>query len=352
MSNVTSVVTSVVGSVAGASISPVTLSEEWPRLGRLLLLVTLAVLGCVGNVFLISAIIIEDFLKKLGNSLIVNIALADLLVTGVIMPVSAVVLLAGAGNSLTICKVQWYLAELCFLINIFSIALIACENFMRLRREGRDEVKTLSPRRATVLLLVLWVAAGGAAFAVDSLFDYCTRSLAAEPLYRALAAVALVLAPALAALFFFIKTICRVRASYRKPNFKPPVTFKWDYSLMKTNLYSFVLFVIFWLPFGIVLIVGSYRDVPDRIFYNLAWVALGKSCVNNFLYCILNRHFRHAYVALFHYCCCKTSVSFGRRGRGECSRPSGDVRVHIIPGYNMYSYTSPQRSSARDSYEL
>lgn len=46
---------------------------------------------------------------------------------------------------------------------------------------------------------------------------------------------------------------------------------------------------------------------------------------------------------LFHYCCCKTTVSFSRRQRGDgACRPSGDVRVHIIPGYNMY--TSPQRA--------
>lgn len=49
-------------------VSPVTLSEEWPRLARLLLLTILSVIGSVGNVFLISSVMIEDNLKKAGAS--------------------------------------------------------------------------------------------------------------------------------------------------------------------------------------------------------------------------------------------------------------------------------------------
>ena len=48
-------------------VSPVTLSTEWPRLARLLMLSSLAVLGSVGNVFMISSVMIEDHLKKAGK---------------------------------------------------------------------------------------------------------------------------------------------------------------------------------------------------------------------------------------------------------------------------------------------
>lgn len=102
---------------------------------------------------------------------------------------------------------------------------------------------------------------------------------------------------------------------------------------------------IFWTPFGMVLEVKSINTVSPRVLYHLAWFALSKSCLNNFLYCLTNRHFRNAYINLFHYCCCKTTVAVSRRPRAvDTSRPTGDVRVHIIPGYNMYSYTSPQRA--------
>lgn len=98
------------------------------------------------------------------------------------------------------------------------------------------------------------------------------------------------------------------------------------------------------MPFGLVLVVKSIEKVEPKVLYPLAWVALSRTCLNNLLYCMTNRHFRGAYVNLFHYCCCKTTVSLSRRPRPEATRPTGDVRVHIIPGYNMYSYTSPQRA--------
>lgn len=48
-------------------ISPVTLNDHWSRLGRLILLAALASIGSIGNVFMISAVMIEDFLRKRGN---------------------------------------------------------------------------------------------------------------------------------------------------------------------------------------------------------------------------------------------------------------------------------------------
>lgn len=48
-------------------VSPVTLSEDWSRVARLLLLASLAVVGSVGNVFMISAVMVEDHLRKIGQ---------------------------------------------------------------------------------------------------------------------------------------------------------------------------------------------------------------------------------------------------------------------------------------------
>lgn len=48
------------------TVSPVTLSADWSRVARLLLLASLSAVGSVGNVFMISAIMIEDYLRKRG----------------------------------------------------------------------------------------------------------------------------------------------------------------------------------------------------------------------------------------------------------------------------------------------
>lgn len=48
-------------------VSPVTLSSAWSRVARLLLLASLAVGGSVGNIFMISAVVVEDQLNKRGT---------------------------------------------------------------------------------------------------------------------------------------------------------------------------------------------------------------------------------------------------------------------------------------------
>lgn len=55
-------------SIMTTPVSPVTLQQvsDWSRVARLLLVVGLAVIGSVGNVYMISAIMIEDHLKKRG----------------------------------------------------------------------------------------------------------------------------------------------------------------------------------------------------------------------------------------------------------------------------------------------
>lgn len=58
--------TSSIFTVDGDNVSPVTLSSAWSRVARLLLVVSLAVIGSVGNVYMISAVMIEDHLKKRG----------------------------------------------------------------------------------------------------------------------------------------------------------------------------------------------------------------------------------------------------------------------------------------------
>lgn len=48
-------------------VRPVTLSSQWSRMARLLLISSLSVVGSIGNVFMVSSVMIEDHLKKAGN---------------------------------------------------------------------------------------------------------------------------------------------------------------------------------------------------------------------------------------------------------------------------------------------
>lgn len=49
------------------AVSPVTLSMEWSRVARLLIMIGLSVVGSIGNVYMISSVMIEDHLNKRGE---------------------------------------------------------------------------------------------------------------------------------------------------------------------------------------------------------------------------------------------------------------------------------------------
>ncbi|XP_036138866.1 histamine H2 receptor isoform X1 [Monomorium pharaonis] len=338
-------------------VSPVTLSSAWSRVARLLLLASLAVGGSVGNVFMISAVVVEDQLNKRGNAFLVNVALADLLVTGLVIPVSVIVILAGYAESLGACRFEWTLEALCFLVTVLTLATIAAENYARLCLPA-ERYACLTAGRVTAIIIIVWLIAVTVVALQSSLDigpDFCRRKLSGIAMQQAIGASVLVGLPALTTIILYVKLVICVRRATRG-SYKPPAAFSWDYELTKTNMGSCVMFVVFWLPFGLAVCVNSFIPVSTRVLYNLAWFALSKSCFNNLLYCVADRHFRSAYVKLFHYCCCKTTVSFSRRPRGSEGRNSSDVRlrVHIIHSYASPSSCRPAvaRPNGRDVYEL
>lgn len=147
------------------------------------------------------------------------------------------------------------------------------------------------------------------------------------------ALVTLILIPLLITFFVHIRIIIDAKKFMSQPSFKPSMSYKADFSLVRSNFYSFLTFVIFWLPFGIIFALSystSPRHITDKAFYLTAWIGLSKSCFHNLIYCMTNRHFRNAYFKLFNYCCCKATVSTTRRRNIDVTR--SDVRVHIIPG--------------------
>lgn len=142
-----------------------------------------------------------------------NVALADLLVSGLVVPASAVVILAGMRDSLAVCRFQWFLAVLCFLVTVLSLAAVAAENYFRLCFSPNTYDK-LTRDKITVILLVFWsicACVSGVQFASDLSFDYCTRKYPGLIEYQATICVLLVIVPMSIALCCYIIAGYQVR---------------------------------------------------------------------------------------------------------------------------------------------
>lgn len=98
----------------------------WNKVVELVVLALVSTLGTMGNIFVISSIIVIPLLKTKGNAFVVSLAIADLLVTSLIIPASCVAILAGSHKGQSsreyYCNFQWQVRQNLFLsiINPFS----------------------------------------------------------------------------------------------------------------------------------------------------------------------------------------------------------------------------------------
>ncbi|KAK8386836.1 hypothetical protein O3P69_017934 [Scylla paramamosain] len=329
--------------------------QHWNRLGMLLMVSTMAALGTLGNIFAIAAVMTEDHLKKKGNVLVVNVMLAGLVVSAGVLPAWVVALLAGWSRPTPVCSASWILTTLAAHASLLTLPSLAWENSARVggRSVGVLVLSTMvgvSWAGAIAITVSQWVT--------DLAPRHCGRASVTSPrapshtAFTSVVGVTLVALPLLVALVIHAHTLLTGRGGPRRPlppTVKPPQALTRDLALTGTNLVVTAVAGGCWVG-------GLAGDwwVDDPLRTGVAWLPIVAATCSSFLY-VAHKPFREAYVQLFHYCCCKTSVSLSRRGRsGEAAaaaaaamaaaaRPPSDVRVHIIQGYNMYT-----TASARD----
>ncbi|XP_064122456.1 uncharacterized protein LOC135226676 [Macrobrachium nipponense] len=336
--------------------------QHWNRLGMLLLVSTLAALGTLGNIFAIAAVMTEEHLKKKGNVLIVNMMLAGLVVSAGVLPTWVVALLAGWASPTPVCCASWLLTTLAAHCSLLTLPALAWEN------SARVAGKSMGVVLLTAMVGASWVVAG--ALTISQWLSgigpkHCNHKhpllqqqqppqfpppTAVHTAFTSAVGVVLVAAPLVVALSVHAHTLLAGRSGGpRRPlpaTMKPPQALTRDLALTGTNLVVTAIVGGCWAA-GV---AGDWW--ASLTFRNgVAWLPVAAATSSGFLYAA-HKPFREAYVQLFHYCCCKTSVSLSRRGRsGEAAaaaaaavaaaaRPASDVRVHIIPGYNMYTTAS------------
>ncbi|XP_037068568.1 uncharacterized protein LOC119089865 [Pollicipes pollicipes] len=129
--------------------------ENLTKLGHLVGLCGVATVGSMGNIYTISSCIVGDRLRKKGNIFIVNLSLAMLLVTLLVLPSIAIHMLAGADVSEQARRLHELVTQLCGCVSLFTLWAVALENYIRVchRRAYR---RLLSQTTVTVGLVLAW----------------------------------------------------------------------------------------------------------------------------------------------------------------------------------------------------
>ncbi|XP_073951805.1 neuropeptide FF receptor 2-like [Choristoneura fumiferana] len=122
------------------------------------LYVPVILLSLAANVLLIFVAVKCNYTKNVTNIFLVNLSTADLLVTGVCMPIQlskAITLVWFYGE--TVCKIVNYMQGVAVAASVFTIAAMSVDRWLSISPEPR--LRPPSRRQAVLLLLLLWCAA-------------------------------------------------------------------------------------------------------------------------------------------------------------------------------------------------
>lgn len=125
-----------------------------------------------------------------------------------------------------------------------------------------------------------------------------------------------------------------------------------DDQLLRSNIIVFAFNITLWLPFVLIWLGDQHgRNMSQEVKDLVWWITTINCCSCAYLYALTNKDFREAFNKLFYYFCCKSHVTFARKTpifRRQLDMDSrGNLRVHIIPGLNLYSN---KLSKGGDSY--
>ncbi|XP_064466362.1 5-hydroxytryptamine receptor 4-like [Ornithodoros turicata] len=297
----------------------------------ILLYGTFSLVGTMLNIFQISALMIQENLRRRGNVLLANQALANLLVTSVGFPVTIVAILANTQQETFVCHWQWYSTLLGFYASVFNFLFIAAENYVRTCRQDSNMYSSVCGTKLVVFLVsVIWAIAIAwllVVMLVTGGMDVCLWDMRESKMLIALSV------PFVLTAVVFVKAMHEQRDYTYNLELRNCLATREEIlqrSLLRTNAMAYLLFLLLWLPFLLTVIISPpERNATSRssALESIIFVAQCFSSVCGFVYAFSHDAFRQGFLYLLHYFCCKSHPEFSKVPVGDM-RERSSVRVH------------------------
>ncbi|XP_026199173.1 adrenoceptor alpha 1Aa [Anabas testudineus] len=308
-----------------------------------LILGVFIVFGVVGNILVILSVVCHRHLRTVTHYFIVNLAVADLLLSSTVLPFSAIFeILDRWVFGRVFCNVWAAVDVLCCTASIMSLCVISVDRYIGVSYPLRYPA-IMTKRRALFAVMLLWVLS--IIISVGPLFgwkepapeDETICKITEEPGYAIFSAVGSFYLP----LAIILAMYCRVYVvAYRETQglreghktdksdseqvilriHRGNTTITEDEALRSRTHFALRLlkfsrekkaaktlgivvgcFVLCWLPFFLVLPIGSifpaYRP-SDTVFKITFWLGYFNSCINPIIYPCSNQEFKKAFQSL------------------------------------------------------
>ncbi|CAK8692619.1 melatonin receptor type 1A-like [Clavelina lepadiformis] len=201
-------------------------------------LIIVILIGIVGNVFVIGATLVERQLRNMGVTFIINLAVADLIITAWYLPVVLANVIAGYRNVFAhaqwLCHATGFLSAWCCQVSMLTLMFIGFNRYFKATR-GELHSKWFRRRLITFFVIFIWVecflvalpliigwfgmgeSTTPAMIRFDPQMVACMWNDHVAPGYNIFLVVIAIFIPILATVFFYISILLHIRRSRATP---------------------------------------------------------------------------------------------------------------------------------------
>uniref|UniRef100_A0A8C4Q7J5 5-hydroxytryptamine (serotonin) receptor 1A a n=1 Tax=Eptatretus burgeri TaxID=7764 RepID=A0A8C4Q7J5_EPTBU len=212
-----------------------------------------------GNAFVVAAVTLERSLHNVANYLIGSLAVADLLVSVLVLPIASLYQVLGRWTlGQVVCDIFIALDVLCCTSSILHLCAIALDRYWAITN-AVDYLSKRTPRRAALMISLTWLV--GFSISIPPMLGWAARFRIQHTL------------------------CCNALARERKA--------------VKTLGIIMGTFIFCWLPFFLVALTtpfcGQSCHVPPGLEAVINWLGYSNSLLNPIIYAYFNRDFRAAF---------------------------------------------------------
>lgn len=270
-------------------------------------LILIIIMALVGNLFVLYAFKIFHKLRTVTNFFIVSLAIADILVALVSMPVWAAYLIEGpsAIKYLWLKQFWSFMDILCGVASIIHLCFISLERCICISTPFKHRV-IVTTGKVQISIACIWIFSCSVASLKIILWWY------PPPMYELMVTISCFVIPLIIMTICYVRIFQNARHQIKKMIFTvegKPKRFLLSRELKAAKTVGVVIgaFVICWCPFFVLNLVYGLckkcRPLPDESILVGKWMHYVNSVLNPIIYTCMNKDFRSAFKKLFLYIC-------------------------------------------------
>ncbi|KAL4217062.1 hypothetical protein ACF0H5_023518 [Mactra antiquata] len=273
------------------------------------------VLGNIGNVMVIGAVVsYRPLLRNKGSMFVINLAIADLCITGIISPMNMVGVTHGPRyfvNRALLCHTLGSICTVSCIVSMLSIAAVAVNRFVqickyfvyhRIYTHKKTVLYCMSLWILAVLLdLPNWVGWGGHTFGLKEMG--CTFDRTANHSYTIFLATTSIALPMVIVLLCYsilVYYVRKCRIEVRQIGSMSKKRLHDEIQFAITLFVAFVTFVTSWSPYMSGLLFDFEDRWPKELYVFGTLLGHSNSTINPIIYALASVRFRKGYYVFIH----------------------------------------------------